>query len=391
MIISHCRIFIPSFALLFCAGNLGAQVLVEEHLDITFSYSTSDEEWRVLIRSGDFDNPDNLLSLDEATLPVQDTPVPLGNRDVQPLSSNFDFTGVPDGDPIWKLPQSSSRYNYTWPGFRNEHEPSIFRAYDPQDPRFTTSEPVQSWIALEYAGMAYAGTSSDPQFSLWQFFSEGGLKKWIATYDGVDATDRFYLRENTHTHMNWGFSSLGVYRIAFRPSAILDSTGETVVGTPQYISFAVGTKATWLASYYGGDDLVTDSVSGDESDTDSDGVELLLEYAFNMNPVLPDFAVIEEASGTSGLPSITLIPDGDEHVLQIEYIRRKSGTNPQIDYYPEFRNALDAGDWSAGGAELVTSIDAEWERVVVNDTVNTSGPSSRFGRVRIEMQETITY
>ena len=88
-----------------------------------------------------------------------------------------------------------------------------------------------------------------------------------------------------------------------------------------------------------------------------------------MNPVVGDAAILEATSGTSGLPSITLIADGEEYALQIEYIRRKTGTNPQIDYYPEFKDALDAGEWSAGGAELVTSIDSEWERVVVGDTV----------------------
>ena len=63
-----------------------------------------------------------------------------------------------------------------------------------------------------------------------------------------------------------------------------------------------------------------------------DGIELLLEYAFNLNPISTDFKILDAGNGTYGLPLVSLNPSGTESVLQIEYIRRK-GTNPQISYF----------------------------------------------------------
>ena len=185
---------------------------------------------------------------------------------------------------------------------------------------------------------------------------------------------------------------MGIYRIAFKPSAILDSTGETVIGATELVTFAIGTKAAWTASYYAGDDLFVGTVSGDESDSDMDGIELLLEYAFNLNPISADYKILPAGNETYGLPFISLIPSGTESVLQIEYIRRKAETNPQISYFPEFSSSLTSGEWDASlSAETVTSIDAEWERVVVSDPTNSSIENQRFGRVRVEVQEIISY
>ena len=118
----------------------------------------------------------------------------------------------------------------------------------------------------------------------------------------------------------------------------------------------------------------------------------MLEYAFNLNPVAADFKILEEGNGISGLPLVRLVTSGENWVLQIEYVRRKAETNPQISYFPEFSNSLTSGEWDAPlTAEVVTSIDAEWERVVVSDFLDTSTSISRFGRVRVEVQEIISY
>jgi hypothetical protein len=51
---------------------------------------------------------------------------------------------------------------------------------------------------------------------------------------------------------------------------------------------------------------------------------------------------------------------------------------------------LTSGEWDAPlTAEVVTSIDAEWERVVVSDLLDASTSNTRFGRVRVEVQEII--
>ena len=375
------------FALLIASViGLGAQGLLIGHIDFTTYYSTETNEWISEFRHGEWDNPDARTPTDEVSLPARDFAIVSGGeRYEQPSASSFDFTGIPDGDPLWIF--SSADNGHSWPGFRNDQITGTFRSYNPGDPRVIATP--QPWMTLELVGMDYEGTSSNPQFSLWQF--QGGIVQWMATSDGINSNDIYYMKEGAHSHANIGFSSLGLYRIAYKPSAILEATGEPVVGTTQFVTFAIGTKASWTATYYAGDDLFVGTVSGDESDSDMDGIELLLEYAFNLNPISADFKILEEGDGTYGLPLIKLIPSGTESVLQIEYIRRKASTNPQIRYFPEFKSSLAGGEWEVQTAKTVTSIDGDWERVVVSDLIDTSTSSQRFGRVRLDVQETISY
>lgn len=375
------------FALLIVpAMGLEAQGLLVGHIDITFSYSSGSDEWSAKFRHGEWDNPNAQTPLHEVSLPARDfSSSSGGDRYVQPPISSYDFTGVPDGDPLWLFTAADN--GHSWPGFRSDQIYGTFLSYNPSDSRVNES---RQWMTVELAGMDYAGTSSNPQFSLWQ--TQGTeVVQWMATSDGINSNDIYYMGAPSHSHANMGFSSLGIYRIAFKPSAILDSTGETVVGAAELVTFAIGTKAAWTASYYAGDDLFVGAVSGDESDSDLDGVLLLLEYAFNLDPISADFKILEEGLGTNGLPLIKLIPSGNKSVLQIEYIRRKAGTNPQISYFPEFTSSLPSGGWEVQTAETVTSIDEEWERVVVSDLVDTSASNQRFGRVRVDIQEIIAY
>ncbi|MGB0743371.1 MAG: choice-of-anchor M domain-containing protein [Opitutales bacterium] len=371
--------------LIASVSSLSAQVLLEDHTDITFSFTG--DVWEAELRHGGTDdNPDTSTPLDQASLPASDTPSSAGNRYTQPDLDSFDFTGVADGEPLWIFPQSDFGYDYTWPGFRTDHIPGTFLAYNPSDPRVTTVP--QPWVTIKLVGMDYVGASNDPQFSLFQ--DQNGAILWMATSDGIDASDVFLMPENEHTHLSFAFSSLGLYRIAFQPSARLTET-LTVEGKPQWVSFAIGTKATWTASHYSGEDLFTESVSGDASDSDQDGIRLLLEYAFNLNPVVADVKILEPTTGTSGLPLTRLMPDGANTALEIEYIRRKASTNPQISYFAEFKDDLGTGEWTVQTAETVTSIDDTWERVIVDDSVDTSVSNQRFGRVRIEVQDSIIY
>ncbi len=376
------------FALLIVSAiGLGAQGLLIGHIDITFSYTTGSNEWSAEFRHGEWDNPNAQTPLQQVSLPARDLPILSGGeRYEQPAISSYDFTGVHDGDPIWIFAASDN--GYSWPGFRNAQIPGTFRSYNPGDPRVISTP--QPWMTVELLGMTYAGTSSNPQFSLWQL-QGAQVVQWMATSDGVDSDDIYYMKEGAHSHANMGFSSLGIYRIAFKPSAIIDSTGETVTGATELVTFAIGTKAAWTASYYAGDDLFVGSVSSDESDSDMDGIELLLEYAFNLNPISADFTILDAGNGTYGLPVINLISSGVESVLQIEYIRRKASTNPQISYFPEFSSNLVGGEWEVQTDQTVSSIDANWERVVVTDSTNSSIENQRFGRVRVKVQEIISY
>ncbi len=132
-----------------------------------------------------------------------------------------------------------------------------------------------------------------------------------------------------------------------------------------------------------GQDAADPMISGDEADPDQDGVVNLLERAFNLSPIQAGASILVSGTGNTGLPLTTTTQGPDGPVLNIQFIRRKSSTNSGLNYVPQFSSSLDDGDWSAAiGVETVESIDTEWERVTVTDSV-ASPPTARFGRVKV--------
>ncbi len=110
----------------------------------------------------------------------------------------------------------------------------------------------------------------------------------------------------------------------------------------------------------------------------NDGVPNLLKYAFNMNASGPDVSVLTPV-GSSGLPQVLLDESGEEPVLKVEFLRRKGSG---LVYTPERATSLDAFT-AMTGAQTVTPINSEWERVSVIETNPPTSASSGFARVRV--------
>lgn len=125
------------------------------------------------------------------------------------------------------------------------------------------------------------------------------------------------------------------------------------------------------------------TISAWDADPDHDGLVNLLERAFNLNPNQSTLPILVPITGTSGLPLVSTTQDPSGPVLSIQYIRLKASTNPRLSYAPQFSSTLEEAAWSAAtGTETVKSIDDNWERVTVADTI-PSPPSTRFGRVKV--------
>jgi hypothetical protein len=108
---------------------------------------------------------------------------------------------------------------------------------------------------------------------------------------------------------------------------------------------------------------------------------VVLEFAYNLNPNTPATPTLTPGTGTAGLPSIHLPGTGADRHLVIEYVRRKAGG---VIYTPQFGNTpAGASRQSATAPPVVTSIDATWERVMVEDTVAVGGTTRRFGSVLV--------
>ncbi|WP_309380654.1 choice-of-anchor M domain-containing protein [Cerasicoccus frondis] len=332
-----------------------------------------------IIYGSDYNDPQSSAPFDGVVFPLRDAPSASGGARFTVPASGFEFLGVAAGASFWLAPEFD--YGYAWPGFNTDQPTGSIASYTTSDPR-KSSEGSQAWIKINLVEVVYFGEGANPQVSLWQTTGPGEAVVWAATSDGLDSSDAFYQLAQGHSHLNWGFTEKGVYRLGMQASAY---TGEDMTDPTQSgvdgVFFAVGSYAIWKAEYFSGDDLVNEAVTGAAADPDADGVPLMLEYAFNLLPDAPDVSYVESETGVSGLPSMSL---NNDNQLQIEYVRRKESTSPDISYEAQFGSGLDAEDWEAATEEVATSIDAEWERVVVTDSVTEA--SRRFGRVMVTLE-----
>lgn len=116
-----------------------------------------------------------------------------------------------------------------------------------------------------------------------------------------------------------------------------------------------------------------------DSDRDSDGIDDLLEFAFNLNMEQADHHILTEGTGTSGLPSVRLDASQAIPRLRMEYLQRRDSVTTGIFYQPQWTSEF--GMWSSGSADMeVIAIDDTWERVIVYDPMPGA---RRFGRMRV--------
>jgi hypothetical protein len=116
------------------------------------------------------------------------------------------------------------------------------------------------------------------------------------------------------------------------------------------------------------------------ADIDFDGIVNLLEFAFRTDPHAVD-TPLAAGTGTAGLPIAHFVNGPGGSRLELEYVRRKSTSGSGLTYIPEF--ASEAGQWEpATAAPTITSLDANWERVILQDTAGI-GAAMRFAHVRV--------
>ncbi len=112
-----------------------------------------------------------------------------------------------------------------------------------------------------------------------------------------------------------------------------------------------------------------------------DGVGNLLKYAFNLNATGPDIRTLVKGTGTAGLPAVSLDRSGPQPQLVIEFLRRKDSG---LIYTPEISPGL-AAFQPLTETPTVTSINTQWERVVLKRTIDPSLTPTLFGRVTVTL------
>ncbi len=115
---------------------------------------------------------------------------------------------------------------------------------------------------------------------------------------------------------------------------------------------------------------------------DNDRANNLAEFAYNLNPLLADAQAITP-TGTNGLPAPHFLPNVSGGILEVQFPRRKGASAVGLTYTVEFSSNLTT--WVAGQTPAVTSLNADWDRVIVRDAL--PGPNaSRFARVLLTLQ-----
>lgn len=111
-----------------------------------------------------------------------------------------------------------------------------------------------------------------------------------------------------------------------------------------------------------------------------DGVANLLKYAFGLDLALPDVRVLG-AGGSSGLPRVSLAEVSGTTVLRIEFLRRKASG---LIYAPELSTDL-GGFTAATATPVVSPVNDDWERVVVEQPCDPQQTTKCFARVRVTL------
>lgn len=295
---------------------------------------------------------------------------------LRPEESVWDFMGIAAGQPIWFIPQTDN--GYTWAGFNNTQS-SLFAAYTETDPR-VASLGSQKWLTFRLKDVE---GPEGGHVCLYSNYSDGSIILWMATSDGIDEADKFFMRAGDHSHTNWGFTRKGVWRVSVSVQGFrgANRTSPTPESPNSFFIFGVGTHASWRASHFTNAEVMDEAVAGPSADPDGDGVANLLEYAFGGSPKTA--STISEAGGPL-LPRHQFVDVADQRYLSLTYYRRKGETHPDILYQAQWQSGLDSDAWQEGGIETtVTSLNETWEEVTVRDQTPVTPNSRRFGRIKI--------
>jgi len=162
---------------------------------------------------------------------------PNGSRFIRPAGSEWDFTGVAAGEPIYIFPQASPG-SVLWPSFSSDQTPlSAFAAYSITNDLRVPPAPTR-WVTYHLLNVRYWGDGTG-HFSIWNSSIAGSLI-WMSTADGIGSNDSFLMEVGGHIHMNWGFSDIGWYEIDACASAYITYPTVHTTSPPARIYFGIG-------------------------------------------------------------------------------------------------------------------------------------------------------
>ena len=119
-------------------------------------------------------------------------------------------------------------------------------------------------------------------------------------------------------------------------------------------------------------------------DPEEDGVPLLAEYAYGLDPKASDAMRLVPGQGVRGTPWLGLTTTSPRR-LAAEYLRRAHASD--LIYRVMFTDALLSAWASSERSDTVGRLNATWERVRTEDHLSVQDRASRFLRIQVEYAE----
>lgn len=237
-------------------------VFTHQHIDLRIAYSPAAEPALQLVISDDESLPRTDHDLTNAVLVIAESARLSLPVDLPPLGNA--------GDPLWVIPASQNP-ELPYLGVSAEGNPTgVFDG------------PLQLLLRqVEGPG----------QFFLWQA-ELGGLQFLMNTRDGVDETDVYFQPVNGHSHLDWGFTTSGVYRLTFQASGRRLGETTNLLSAPATLTLHLlplppaSPFQRWQAEHW--PDAIDPAVIGPDADPDRDGWVNLWEYALGLDPTTSD-------------------------------------------------------------------------------------------------------
>jgi M6 family metalloprotease-like protein/uncharacterized delta-60 repeat protein len=213
-------------------------------------------------------------------------------------------------------------------------------------------------LTLSYQTLVGTATTAD-------FTSASGILTWA---DGDAANKTISIPITSDALVDSGET--------FKINLGLGTYGPVILDAVQQTTVTVGTAFdSWKSSQFSPVELANASLSGDLGDLEADGIENLLEFAFNLSP---------RTSSTSGLPTIGKTNVSGSDYLTVTFRRR----TPALDltYTPQTNGTL-PGTWQSNAVQVGSAVSNGdgTETVTFRDVtpMGQVGSPTRFLRVRV--------